>query len=263
MPRLIPLLALMLCASASAGLRADITKGTPHGSGAIKVYDGQTLLFQATTRGLSAVTASKFSPDGRWLVNLTDQGYVQLWDVHKGERVKTFLAPFARVLNADFTPDSTRLLLNFWGDSTPTNFWQGTRSSFWSLEPVQRLGTLDGKGWDIGYSGNVHFDAAGKRMVTASFRFFGGQAAAVYDAATGALIATFQRVPYPPGALQTGGAGAADARLAPDGRRALVYDVAGRLVEYDAATGQLLKVRSKVDSAEAGPQLERFAREGK
>ncbi|WP_243759770.1 WD40 repeat domain-containing protein [Deinococcus radiodurans] len=175
MPRLIPLLALLLCASASAELRADITKGTPHGYGAMKVYDGQTLLFQATTRGLSAVTASKFSPDGRWLVNLTDQGYVQLWDVHKGERVKTFLAPFARVLNADFTPDSTRLLLNFWGDSTPTNFWQGTRSSFWSLEPLQRLGTLDGKGWDIGYSGNVHFDAAGKRMVTASFRFFGAR----------------------------------------------------------------------------------------
>lgn len=36
MPRLIPLLALLLCASASAELRADITKGTPHGYGAMK-----------------------------------------------------------------------------------------------------------------------------------------------------------------------------------------------------------------------------------
>lgn len=61
----------------------------------MKAYDGKKLLFEATTGGLSAMTESKFSPDGKWLVNIADgNGYIQLWDVQKGKRVKTFLSNY-------------------------------------------------------------------------------------------------------------------------------------------------------------------------
>lgn len=266
MSKLFPLLTLLLCASASAQLRADIQKDTPAGQATMKVYDGQKLLFQATTQGLNAVTESKFSPDGKWLVNLTKQGYVQLWNVPKGERVRTFLAPFARVLNADFTPDSQRLLLNFWGEPLTVEQqkdWAQYSSSLWSLEPLKRIGKVNGKyWWDSRYTGNVHFDPTGTRMITASFRFYEGQPASVWNAKTGQHLVTFPRLPYPKDA-GIGVAGTTDARLSPDGTRALVQYVDGRLAEYDATTGKLLKMRGKVAEAKAKAQLERFAQSGK
>lgn len=264
MSKLLPLLTLLLCASASAQLRADIQHDTPAGQATMRVYDGEKLLFQAESQGLSAVSESKFSADGKWLVNFTERGYVQLWNVTKGERVKTFLAPFARVVRADFTTDSQRLLLNFWGEpltSEQGKDWAQYASSIWTLEPLQRIGNLSAP--DSRYTGNVRFDAAGERMVTASFRCYEGQAAAVWNAKTGALIATLPRLLYPKGAGQTGGVGTTDARLSPDGTRALVQYIDGRLAEYDATTGKLLKVRGEVTDAEAKAQLERFAAQGK
>ena len=236
----------------------------------MKAYDGEKLLFQATTQGLNGVTESKFSPDGRWLVNLTEQGYVQLWDVKKGERVKSFLSyNQPRLLKADFTPDSQRLLLNFWATPlTPEQKpnWGQYLSSFWTLEPLQSLGKLNGNRWyDSRYTGNVHFDAAGERMITASYRRYEGQSAAVWDAKTGQLIIAIPRLPYPAEAQAkgAGGRGSSDARLSPDGKRALVAYVDYWLAEYNATTGKLLKVRGKFDDAGAKAQLERFGAEGK
>lgn len=267
MPRFFFLTAtLLLCASASAQLRADIQHGAPAGQASMRVYDGEKLLFQATTQGLNAVTESKFSPDGKWLVNFTEQGYVQLWNVPTGARVRTFFSS-TRLMKADFTPDSQRLLLNFWGDRLTLEqqkSWEQYHSSMWTLEPLQRLGKVNGtRWWDSRYTGNVHFDAAGERMVTASFRRYEGQAAAVWNAKTGALIATLPRLLYPAEARArgAGGRGSTDARLSPDGSRVLVRYVDGRLAEYDANTGHLLKVRGTV--ADAGTALEQFAREGR
>lgn len=267
MSRLLPLLTLLLCASASAELRADVVHGS-YGHGSMKVYDGQKLLFQAESQGLNGVTESKFSPDGRWLVNLTELGYVQLWDVTKGERVRTFLSSAPRVLNADFTPDSQRLLLTFWGEKLTTEqyqHWEQYDSSLWTLEPLQRLSNVREKGLNFGYTGNVHFDAAGQRMITASFRYMGGDAAAVYNAKTGHLITAIPRLPYPAEAQAkgAGGRGSYDARLSPDGMRALVAYVGYWLAEYDANTGKLLKVRGKFEYDGVGAQLERFAQTGK
>lgn len=260
------LLTLLLCATASAELRADIARDTPPGQATMRVFDGEKLLFQATTPGLNAVTESKFSPDGKWLVNFTEQGYVQLWNVPTGARVRTFFSS-TRLMKADFTPDSQRLLLNFWGDRLTLEqqkSWEQYHSSMWTLEPLQRLGKVNGtRWWDSRYTGNVHFDAAGERMVTASFRRYEGQAAAVWNAKTGALIATLPRLLYPAEARArgAGGRGSTDARLSPDGLRALVAYVGSWLAEYDATTGKLLKVRGTV--ADAGAELERFAREGR
>ena len=265
MQKIWPLLTLLLCTCASAELRADIAKNTPPGQATMRVYDCEKLVFQATTPGLNAVTESKFSPNGRWLVNLTDQGYVQLWDVRKGERVKTFLADFARVLNADFTPDSKRLVLNFWDERLTTEqrrHWGQYASSLWTLEPLQRLGNVCEKGLNYGYTGTVHFDAAGERMVTASYRYFGGNAAAIYNAQTGKLITAIPRLPYPQEAKRGGGRGTYDARLSPDGTRALVAYVGNWLAEYHAGTGKLLRVRGKFDDAGVTAQLGTFEQTG-
>lgn len=269
----LPLLgAALLLPQAAAQPRAEIEKDKPPGQATLHVYDGKKLLFQATTQGLQAVTDSKFSPDGKWLLNLTDQGYVQLWSVTRGERVKTFLAPFARVLNGDFTPDSQRLLLNFRGEKRdrPADAWA---PSFWNLNPLRYRGPLqiarvygpNGQYvWrEGGYSGQVHFSADGRRMVTASFRRFGGDPAIIWDARSGAHVATISRLPYPQGAPQVGGAGTVTARLSPDGQRVLVLYVDGRLAEYDATTARLLRLRGKLAEAQARAQLETFVRTGK
>lgn len=271
MPRFFFLTAtLLLCASASAQLRADIQHNAPAGQATMRVYDGGKLLFQATTQGLNAVTESKFSPDGRWLVNTTELGYAQLWNVTKGERVKTFLSSTTgRLVKADFTPDSQRLLLNFWGERlTPEQKWDWAKylTSLWKLEPLQRLGAVDEqKWWGSRYTGNVHFDAAGIRMTTASFRRSEGQAAAIWNAKTGQHIVTIPRLPYPAEARArgAGGRGSLDARLSPDGKRALVAYVGKWLAEYDATTGKLLRVRGKVADAAAQAALEQFAQSGK
>lgn len=272
MQKIWPLLTLLLCATASAELRADIARDTPPGQATMKVYDGEKVLFQATTPGLSAVTASKFSPDGRWLLNIADgSGYVQLWDVEKGKRIKTFLAPFARIVNADFTPDSQHVLLNFPGVPYQPSENPYNQASFWNLAPLQRVTNLNifsGSGqsryFQGGYDRSVSFSADGTRMVFASSGGYGRSgAASVWNAKTGTHLATISRLPYPKGAAQTGGAGAMDARLSPDGRRVLVRYVDDRLAEYDAGTGNLLKLRGKFSAADAGTALERFAREGR
>lgn len=273
MPKALPLLTLLLCASAQAQLRADIAKDTPPGQATMRVFEGKTLLFQATTQGLNGVTASKFSPDGRWLLNIADgSGYVQLWDVNKGERVKTFLAPFARVLNADFTPDSGHFLLNFRGERGASPERPENEPSFWNVNTLRHVSALRVSRIcnvryvcsESQYDRSVSFSADGRRMVFASSGGYGKSgAASIWDAKTGTHVATISRLPYPRGAAQIGGAGSVDARFSPDGSRVLVRYVDGRLAEYDAGTGKLLGVWGKFGEAEAKAQLGRFAREGR
>jgi len=271
MLRRLCLLTLALSATATAQLRADIQKDTPPGQATLRVYDGQKLLFQVATQGLQAVTGSKFSPDGKWLLNIADgQGYVQLWNVGKGERVQTFLAPFSRIVAADFTPDSQHFMLNFPGEEGGKSS-KRFAASFWRISPLRRETALDVARYygpngryalsEGGYDGHVHFSSDGQRMVFAPSGSYGVGAASIFDARTGRKVSVISRLPYPKGAQQMGGAGAADARLSPDGNRVLVLDVDGRLAEYDADTAKLLKLRGKVADAQA--QLERFRRTGR
>lgn len=273
MTRLLTLCLALLLPHAAAQLRADIQKNTPPGQATMKVYNGEKLLWQATTPGLNAVTESKFSADGKWLLNIADgEGYVQLWDVTKGKRVNTFLAPFARILNADFTPDSRHLLLNFRGERGEFPQRPEDEPSFWNVAPLRREADLSVSRLcngryvcrEGGYDRSVAFSADGQRMVFASSGGYGRTgAASVFDARTGQHVSTISRLPYPKGAPQIGGAGSTDARLSPDGARVLVLYVDGRLAEYDVATAKLLKVRGKVSEAQARALLGRFARDGK
>lgn len=261
---LLPLLTLLLCASASAQLRADIEQGTPPGQATLRVYGGEQLLFQATTPGLNAVTESKFSPDGRWLLNIADgSGYVQLWDVEKGERVKTFLSQSSRIFGADFTPDGQRLLLDFSGskemaDSRRPGYLPSP--TLWNLATLERIAFVYNDKRQSFYDGRVTFSEC-MAFIRQSGHSYGP--VSVWNAKTGTHIATISRLPYPQGAAQTGGAGSVDARLSPNGRRVLVQYVDGRLAEYDAGTGTRLKLRGEFSAADAGAALEQFAREGR
>lgn len=140
----------------------------------MRVYDGEKLRFTATTPRLNAVTESKFSADGKWLLNIADgRGYVQLWDVTKGERVKTFLAAAHqyRLNFADFTPDSRRVLLSFPGDGTSQVRDEGSyfrsrllESSLWELPSLRRAAVMSVPARESAYNGRVHFSADGRRM---------------------------------------------------------------------------------------------------
>lgn len=273
MIRRLCLLTLALCTTAAAQLRADIRKDAPPGRATMRVYDGEKLLWQATTQGLNAVTDSKFSPDGKWLLNIADgDGYVQLWEVNKGERVRTFPAPFSRIVAADFTPDSRHFMLNFRGEEGGKSS-EGFAASFWRISPLRREAALEVARYygpngqyalsEGGYDGHVHFSSDGQRMVFAPSGSYSVGAASIFDARTGQKVSVVSRLPYPKGAQQMGGAGAATARLSPDGQRVLVLYVDGRLAEYDANNAKLLKLRGKPAEAQARAQLQAFARTGK
>lgn len=266
--RLLPVLVALSWCAATAQLRADLTRATPSGPATLKVFGGPDLLFQATTPGLGAVTTSKFSADGRWLLNIADgQGYVQLWNVAAGQWVRTFLAPFPRIVNADFTPDSRHLRLNFRGEPGTLD----AEPAFWTLDPLRPVAQLsdarsDGENYarESGYDRSVSFSADGQRMVFARSGSYGKTGAvSVWDARSGTRLATLSRLPYPAGALQTGGVGIDDARLSPDGRRVLVLSIDGRLAEYDVDTARLLNVRGRFTSEQVAAQLGIFARTGR
>lgn len=258
---------VLLCSPvASAQLHAELQQAALPGQATFQVYDGPVLQFEQTTPGLSAVLDHKFSSDGQWLLTFTHQGYVQLWNVRQGQRVKTFLAPMARGLGADFTPDSQHLLLNFWGETgqflDSEAFHHDRQSSFWSLVPLRRLKTLDVPLRESRYSGRVYFSANGQRMVTSSYWSGEGDPVVVYDARTGAHLVTVPRLAYAAGEAQQGGAGSVDARLSPDGGRVLVLDAAGRLAEYEVAAARLLRVRGPVAREAAQVELRQFEHVG-
>ncbi|WP_102125669.1 WD40 repeat domain-containing protein [Deinococcus planocerae] len=268
MSRLLALGLALLPAQAAAQLRADLQKDTPPGQATLRVYDGEKLRFQATTQGLSAVTESKFSADGRWLLNVANgNGYVQLWNVEKGERVRTFRGRSSRIFGADFTPDSQRLLLDFSGDTTRPNPQRPAylpSPSLWDLATLERIAFLYDDKRESFYDGAVHFSTNGQKMVFTRKTDHSSGPTSVWDARTGQHLSTVSRLPYLPGTPNRwgsegqGGAGAADARLSPEGSRVLVLYVDGRLAEYDANTAKLLRVRGKAGEAEAQAQLETF-----
>ncbi|MFC6591218.1 WD40 repeat domain-containing protein [Deinococcus lacus] len=155
--------------------QVTLQRDMPVGQGTMRVYRGEKLLFQATTKGLNGVTESKFSPDGRWLLNIADGGgYVQLWDMQRGERVKTFLAPKPQYRRnfAEFTPDGKRVLLSFVGDgttlgrATPRSFITPLgESSLWDLATLKRISVVSNPERESFYDGKVTFSANGERMV--------------------------------------------------------------------------------------------------
>lgn len=121
-------------------MRAEIQEASRPGQATMKVYEGKRLLFQATSPGLSDITQSKFSPDGKWLLNIAGySGYVQLWDVEKGKRVKTFLAPTWRP-HATFSPNSQGFMLSF--RSSPNSFTR-VAPSYWDIETLKQATVFD------------------------------------------------------------------------------------------------------------------------
>lgn len=247
---------VMLAAQAGAGqLRADIQRDTPPGQATMKVYDGDKLLFQVASQGLSCIKKSKFSSDGRWLLNIASGcGYVQLWDIIEGKRIHSFLSNQYKTVSADFTPDSRHLLLNF--DKRDTIKYTPT---FWSIVPLKKIGELYNykrESYYGNYNSNsgVGFDKKGERMV-----FVGSTGpASIWNAKTGAYISTIPRLPYPN--KDRGGAGSQDARLSPDGKHVLVLYADGRLAEYEVKTAKLLRVRGKPTDYQK--QLQHFAQTG-
>lgn len=240
--------------SAIGQVRTELLKDPSSNKGTLKVYNGQNLLFQSTTVGLSAVRQQKISPDGNWLLAITEQGYVQLWDIRRGKRVKTFLSPIPRPLGADFTPDSQNILLSFWGEADKflddTEFQKQLQSSFWSIVPLERLNSLTVYKKDSRYSGKVHFSKSGKRMIFSSLNPSGGDPATIYNAKTGKLITVLPRLLYSEGSAQRGGAGSVDARLSSDGNRSLVYYSDQRLAEYNVNTGSIIKILGPLQNVE-------------
>ena len=65
-------------------------------------------------RNMPNVLALAFSPDGRWLVNGTQKGGIQMWDVATGEVLIAFAEPTAeenlgRILALAFSPNRALL----------------------------------------------------------------------------------------------------------------------------------------------------------
>jgi len=237
-------LALTVSMSAAAGhlsvkldvKRDDICRVPP---GTMTVWRDGQILWKATTQGIGGVTRTIISPDDRYILAIADGcGYVQLWDIENKKHLVTQLATKYSILNAEFTPDSKRYILNFAGNVD--EFAEKNKSTFlnrfasgslWDIIGNKPVGLIENIKRESYFSdrGDVAFSADGKKMIfTDSYG-----PASVFDAFTGAWIQTFSRYE---------GRGAASASFSTDGKQVSVTYVSGATVTYDVQSGKFLKV---------------------
>ena len=140
-----------------------------------RVWDADTGagLFEIKQKGL---TAAQFSPSGKQILTVAEQGDAVLWDAVSGQRLRALASPYAQMRGASwlysarFSPDGNRVALVDWHPAVSD---VATGKALFELEghTAQVL--------DIGYSPD------GQRIVTASE----DRTARVWRATTGKSIA--------------------------------------------------------------------------
>ena len=170
---------------------------------------------ERTSCGTIGVNAVAFSPDGKRVLTGASHKTARLWDAATGAAVATLEGHIGPITAVAFSPDGKLVLTQHWMDA---GAWERRNQRCVSDAPdapVMKCRRL--------LSDAVAFSPDGKRVLTGSF----DRTARLWDAATGAAVATFEGHRGPINAIA----------LSPDGKRALTgsTDKTARL--WDVATG--------------------------
>ncbi|PYE53639.1 WD40 repeat domain-containing protein [Deinococcus yavapaiensis] len=95
-----------------------------------------TTRWSSKLQGVRGTTALTFSPDGRTLAAANSNGYVQLWDVERGERRATILLK-SRPDRLAFRPDSRVLAVNIRSYEAPND-----ATTLWNVADGMKLGSV-------------------------------------------------------------------------------------------------------------------------
>jgi WD40 repeat protein len=166
-----------------------------------------------------------YSPDGKYIMGLTVNGALHIWDINAGTQVPTITSSELRFASACWCPDSQSILSSE-SDGTVRQ---------WQCAPGQELRRFKGVPSTGGWS-SVACSADGQRVV------YGGKCLIIWDLKSGREL---QRLPPPksssgpPGPRQEFDEDIESAVLSPDGK--LIAFAAGNFVRVlDIASGKTI-----------------------
>ncbi|HIK57204.1 MAG TPA: PD40 domain-containing protein [Synechococcales cyanobacterium M55_K2018_004] len=152
-----------------------------------------------------------FSPDGQWLLGVSDDLTVRVWETQSGRLLQNLKGHLAPIRHAEFSPDGQHILTASL-DKT---------AIVWDVQSARPTLTLP-HGDRVSHAS---FSRDGKQIATGSW----DGTAQIFDATTGQSIHT----------LQGHRGSVLDVQFSPDGRLLVTASVDGTARLWDAATGEL------------------------
>lgn len=134
------------------------------GIGDIKIFDAKTYdcvkTLKANDSGWQVLLA--YSPDGKYIISSTEGKTIQMWDVEKGECVKTLEASAGSVSCLAYSPDGKYIVS---GSNQPHSKTPDNNVRIWNAETGKCIKTLEGHTKGVR---SVAFSPDGKYVVSGS-----------------------------------------------------------------------------------------------
>ena len=115
------------------------------GSGTVKLWEASTLAHVATLKANGWVESVSFSPDGAFLAAGLSDGWIELWDVAKRDRIATLRGHTEQVTSVSFSPSSTILASGSFDETV--KLWDVAKSENSATFEMQAFGV-----WSVSFS---------------------------------------------------------------------------------------------------------------
>lgn len=144
--------------------KGDTTFRWTSGIGDIKIFDAKTYdcvkTLKANDSGWQVFLA--YSPDGKYIISSSGGKTIQMWDVEKGECVKTLEASAGSVSCLAYSPDGKYIVS---GSNQPHSKTPDNNVRIWNAETGKCIKTLEGHTKGVR---SVAFSPNGKHIVSGS-----------------------------------------------------------------------------------------------
>jgi WD40 repeat protein len=131
-----------------------VTQNSP-GSGEVTLWDAGTGKMQRRLKREKAISTAVFSPNGKMIASVHNSGVIELWDLDKGERVRSLQGPESIPRSVAFSPDSKSLAAAGWDGKV----------RLWEVETAKLKQILEG------HTAEIHaiaFSPDGKTLASVS-----------------------------------------------------------------------------------------------